>query len=72
MIYSENEFMADMIDQGEVLVDAKKLRAILQRLREWERVVDMQNNRIKALEATIEVLKLEKAEKNYVKVDLKV
>jgi len=72
MIYSENEFMADMIDQGEVLVDAKKLRAILQNLREWERVVDMQNNRIKALEATIEVLKLEKAEKNYVKVDLRV
>ena len=72
MIYSESEFMTDMIDEGEVLVDAKKLRIILQNLREWERVVDMQNNRIKALEASIEILKLEKAERSYVKVDLRV
>jgi len=72
MTYSENEFMLDMVDEGEVLVDAKKLRTILQRLRELERVVDMQDDIIKTLEANIEVFKLEKAERNYIKVDLRV
>ena len=72
MTYSENEFILDMVDQGEVLVDAKKLRTILQTLRELERVVDMQDDIIKTLEANIEVFKLQKLEKNYVKVDLRV
>ena len=72
MTYSENEFMIDMMDEGDVLVDAKKLRTMLQTLQRWRRVVNMQDNRIKALEASIEVLKLQKIEKNYIKVDLKV
>ena len=72
MTYSENEFMVDMMGEDEVLVDAKKLRNMLQTLREWPRVVHRKNNRIKALEATIEVLKLEKLEKTYIKVDLKI
>jgi len=45
---------------------------MLQTLQRWWRVVNMQDNRIKALEASIEVLKLQKLEKNYIKVDLKV
>ena len=72
MTYSENEFMVDMMDEGDVLVDAKKLRTMLQTLQRWRRVVNMQDNRIKALEASIEVLKLQKLEKNYIKVDLRV
>jgi len=72
---SENEFMIDMIDDGDVLVDAKKLRTLLKSLHEWEQLVATQSNKllrqatiIDNLKTSIEVLK----SKTYVKVDLEV